>query len=784
MALVERMSYSDVLKNKKTLRILLPIFIICLFLVSFAKVDNVYADHRPAYNNSEQTAHDLCMASSARGKRGAIWFNTPSASYYDDKVNIASDANSVEVYIRGSFFSCGNGGSQTLNAWYINYADYKIPRLSSVGDTTVLNRGATTSSYNFSSQGGAVSATLDVSGLAMDGSKNSTVAGCDSLTSYCESISVDLYRCPVTNTPPSTQCYSSPLTINIVRTIPKPVVTPPTPPSGGSNGCRPISISVNPGNDANGFPVPVSFSIGGQNFGPYKTAQNVDVTSRFTTGDTYQVSYSTPPYISGYVDIYGDDETKPIYDGTGKTIIGYQQKYIRTDAVWTNWNYWSSSIGPCYDYTLTANITPLASRSMEVGSTTPVNSSAASASYTGSYHTKSKDTAWQITKLVTGPNSAISPLPNTSSSSDPCTYYKSATGISDCSALQTGNSVVPVNGGYFSSSFTVGDYTAGTKICFVFSVNPRSSDYGDWNHSAFDPAKDCIVVTKKPKIQITGGNLSAGGLVNTSTSVKNSRMFGSWTEYGVFAAGSISGMASGSAFASVAGLAGYSVCGYSTLSFTNVRTGTATCSGNNGTIGNYIGANTAADVASSFADGNTIAGGSIVANDLISGPGAYIGNKTGDLTLSASNLEAGKSIILKVSGTATITGNQFYENKIYSGASELPQLIIIADNINITDNVTNIDAWLIATNGNINTCSNFSGNLTVNKCTQLLTVNGPVSAKKLLLYRTAGSGTGANSGDPAEVFNLRADAYLWAAAYAKQNIKVQSVYTTELPPRF
>jgi hypothetical protein len=56
---------------------------------------------------------------------------------------------------------------------------------------------------------------------------------------------------------------------------------------------------------------------------------------------------------------------------------------------------------------------------------------------------------------------------------------------------------------------------------------------------------------------------------------------------------------------------------------------------------------------------------------------------------------------------------------------------------------------------------------------------------KLYLRRTAGSGTGAiNSGDPAEVFNLRADAYMWSYERAKKLNIVKSVYTVELPPRY
>jgi hypothetical protein len=118
--------------------------------------------------------------------------------------------------------------------------------------------------------------------------------------------------------------------------------------------------------------------------------------------------------------------------------------------------------------------------------------------------------------------------------------------------------------------------------------------------------------------------------------------------------------------------------------------------------------------------------------------------------------------------------------------------VIIAKNINIADvvganTVTNIDAWLIAQGGTINTCSDVDkdANLSTDICKDKLTVNGPVMTDKLYLRRTAGSGTGANSGDPAEVFNLPASAYLWSITQAsKSKSNVQTVYSTELPPRF
>jgi hypothetical protein len=110
-------------------------------------------------------------------------------------------------------------------------------------------------------------------------------------------------------------------------------------------------------------------------------------------------------------------------------------------------------------------------------------------------------------------------------------------------------------------------------------------------------------------------------------------------------------------------------------------------------------------------------------------------------------------------------------------------VVIIAKDINIKDSVSQVDSWLVASD-TTNTCYNFAGNLTSNKCNVALAVNGPVVTGRLLLNRTAGGDSGAHSGDPAERFNLRPDAFLWAQLEATGNDTAQTVYTTELPPRF
>jgi hypothetical protein len=131
----------------------------------------------------------------------------------------------------------------------------------------------------------------------------------------------------------------------------------------------------------------------------------------------------------------------------------------------------------------------------------------------------------------------------------------------------------------------------------------------------------------------------------------------------------------------------------------------------------------------------------------------------------------------------TIAGNIDYAGTGLASLRDIPQLVIIAKNINIQQSVTNVDAWLIASS-TVNTCSNSGAKLSGDICKELLTIHGPVVADKLVLNRTAGSGTGPASGDPAEIINLRPDAYLWAQLVASGSGKAETVKTVELPPRF
>jgi len=280
------------------------------------------------------------------------------------------------------------------------------------------------------------------------------------------------------------------------------------------------------------------------------------------------------------------------------------------------------------------------------------------------------------------------------------------------------------------------------------------------------------------------------GFVQTSTSdkiINGSKLrFGSWTEYGIIANKTITGAGSGSAFAGT-GMANATICRASSLSFTNA--GNSTCTPST-IIGNYnMDAHIMPNVEASFpiSSSTPILQSSSSLNTLWDNK--YTTN--GNFTIKESNIRKGQWIVINAStADITINGNIIYTADTFYSVNEIPQVVIIAKNIYIADNVTNIDAWLIAKSGMINTCYSNNGviipvgaKLTTLMCNEPLVVNGPVMTNKLYLRRTAGSDVGTASGNPAEIFNLRADAYLWSVGRATEDGRIQTVYSTELPPR-
>lgn len=400
--------------------------------------------------------------------------------------------------------------------------------------------------------------------------------------------------------------------------------------------------------------------------------------------------------------------------------------------------------------------------------------------------TKSPDTIeWQLKRIEVAPGGSI-PMTQQENGTAPCAHYDNG-GANNCIDKGSGTQSFPAGSttlAMLNNEMIAANAPVGTRICFTLSVKPYSQANANWRHSV--PV--CITVSKQPKLQVWGNDVRTRGSIETGTTIASSagtdKLFGSWVEYGGFSVGGNSGFASGSGLNN--GNTNTSTADvWNKLTFANIDT---TGSSSYGMFTLPAGLPTITDQFIGPASGGAIN------SDLGAlGSGTYT---VGDFTINGGTVGQaagkGKTIIIVSSGTVTIDGNVSYTGPgpgdTFSSISQLPQVIIIAKNINIKNTVTQLDAWLLTTGptGAINTCSDRAVTDPLNSkvCTNRLTVNGPVVTQHLHLRRTAGSDTVAQAGDPAEVFNLRPDTYLWAQARASQAGKAQTVYSVELPPRF
>jgi len=514
-----------------------------------------------------------------------------------------------------------------------------------------------------------------------------------------------------------------------------------------------------------------------------------------------------------------DKQPNNSYDGNYRAITGMggqvpdwsnrtqgsgDYTFTRSDAFCTFFKYnrtGANGSGNCIGLTikvswvrLNFNLTPTISVTPStVESGTPVTATP-NVNNTGT--TQSSAAQWQVTRFRVNPGL---PVPGAAQNGTvPVSYYANGAAI-----INQGTTTFPRNNtALAAANENIGDLPPGTRVCFALSVQPMTQSDSRWNHST--PA--CVTVAKKPKVQILGGDLIVGrgsaynparvSQVATSSSFSTStnRYYGSWSEYAIIPSGTVRGMASGALY--VDGATSSDLCTLSLLTLSN-NNGTSCQSGS---IGNYTYGSTAPNVATRFPVTSNIAGTSVDIRTLTSGQTYSVSSNSLNISSTqpipgGNGTTKGKWVVINdPDATVTITSNINYADTPINQIDDIPQVVIIARNILIADTVTNVDAWLIATGtgteGIINTCSAIAAGapttLNSNRCNNStpLTINGPVLANHLYLYRTTGSGAGAAGGAPAEIFNLRADAYVWASAYSPGNGRIPTVSTKELPPRF
>lgn len=371
----------------------------------------------------------------------------------------------------------------------------------------------------------------------------------------------------------------------------------------------------------------------------------------------------------------------------------------------------------------------------------------------------------------------------------------------------TPNISIPVtaaNSGKASGTTTVGSIAAGSadrtvtfnsspirvnsygSYCTQLTINNYAS--GSWTPSSgiitapqtVSSEVYCVEVSVKPRVNIIGGDLTVGkgtaGDISANTKTnwtyKGGQTYGSWVEYGLFGTNTIYNMSSA---AQINGGIPVASCNLiSNMTFSNITTA-------GGCGGSYSYKSNMKNYKNLFKTDQTISNSSVNL-DSLNGNYSFTGTS---LNISSNSAITGKSVIINAPNATVFISSNI--NRVTTGLNptNIPQVVIIAKNIKIKDTVTNIDSWLLAPEGNVDTCSSDAStnptslNLTVNTCSSPLTINGPLVANKLYLLRTAG----ANPSDVAEKISLPADSYLWLYNRSKQNSQYYTTYTRTLPAR-
>lgn len=427
----------------------------------------------------------------------------------------------------------------------------------------------------------------------------------------------------------------------------------------------------------------------------------------------------------------------------------------------------------------------------------------------------------------------------------------------------------PVNDPYNHKTYTstIPDVEPGSKFCVVVGINhadshglsgyelgdvPSGQGAGGYSLSGASRAwrvsnAACRTIAKKPNFQVWGGVYSQGR-VETSLSPKytfggGDHTFGSWSDTIAIGANAIYQFASGSALGYANNGGGSpskntSYCDMIKMTVTNNDTFRCSSQRMSGYAGIFSDISDKLDQIISRYTPNalstTVNSGSPDINSLPSdtlnngGQYTYI---NGDAYVNSVIQQTTGTRVIHVNGTLHINRNictglgsctngdnnltlGARNSQRYGGIEEIPQILIIADNVVIDAEVTQIDAWIFAQNGTINTCT--AGPQNADTCNKTLIFNGPVFASRIELNRTAGAYPGRNekgsakatedlassgralninnepisgyygygSETPAEIFNLRPDTYFWAYNQANRLSQATVVYMRELAPRY
>ena len=335
--------------------------------------------------------------------------------------------------------------------------------------------------------------------------------------------------------------------------------------------------------------------------------------------------------------------------------------------------------------------------------------------------------------------------------------------------------VYPYSGSSYSLGYTTGAITiqnpdgtplkVGEKFCTALAIR----NYSSASNAYFISPSSCRNISKRPSVQILGGSIISTGGIDTSESTYLGNRFGSWTDFAVIGGTQnepkVKRMNSGAS--AIGGVSTtQTFCNRSPLTIAN-----AGCTSTTTALG----------------QSNIIA-----STDFVRKLFAYFRNNTDISRIIANPPSPHQTSIVRIDSDLTITGNIINPHPD-------SQVIIIAKNININSNVTQLDAWLVAaslnsegtivTGGTIDTCADVGDNaLSSTVCTNRLTINGQLYGGNIKFKRTTGGDPAEAGGStlayPAEIINYTPSTYLWGANQSNNKNNPRTVYVRKLPVRY
>ncbi len=763
-----------------------------LFVVSTAialsavvPVSAIGSQRRAVLNSGEQDAWDRCQDVSSGLTKGAIWMSN-SASYYAMGVTLTSaTATSVTVNIRGSAYGCRGVDEGPFSVYAVNIRDGGSGRLSSFSRDDLYRGAFSTRDIEryWTSTGSTITATLNVAGVATNNTTSNAF----------EDINVPIFRCFNTNSnnlsnPNShPSCYSQDIIVRVMR--------PRASTVWNVDGTSYISKTTALGTQGtiSAFPgETVRWSHRLRNAGPDNMDRNVAYSvSRTGFGNGWNTITAPSSSAQGNDGVTFVNQNAPTAPYSLYTVTAGD--IGRTLCARIRWTPQSSSIATMaqspnacatirsdFDLIPSVKFGGQQEAVLPIGSTTTatttMHNDGARSDVDSDYRAyqfkipagSTINFAGVFDQSMAGYSFAVA---NYTSAGNACTeWLRTRPGYN---TIQCESQTFAGIGRFDPGVTTLNDgtvidsnaYVAGDLVCRIIVTNHYNLGTATNATSRRVSYPACVTIAKKPFVKIEGNDLRVGSAqsiaanvsarVVGNTGVIDGSQRGSWVEYGIFAPSTVQTMASGSRF--MADGVANSQSDWSKLTFAN----------DGGVYGQYAtggGMGILPNVQTYFTNA-ALPASSMVTNTTNTAIDSYAPNR-----------------VIIDSGTVRITGDIINDpsSPVTSGVTGISQMVIIATgDIIISPNVQNIDAWLIAPNGTIETCSGAPASLTTTLCDNQLTITGPVIASHLNLRRTFG-----NKNEYAETVNLRADAYIWAKHLSTQTGSWQTKYTTELPPRY